>query len=385
MHDAVCDNCFTEPDIQAHIRSIATTGDCDFCGAENTQVANCDDVIDYIRECIRLEYRPVDDEDVPFDSEEDRYIVDTFDAYEIFQREFGGLPTDEMELKKRVLAALGDQLWCQKDWTMLSREEGLSSGWRVFCHAIKHETRYLFFSKRKEIEEQDREFVEPAKMLSELGSLVRSHNLFRILESGSEYFRVRWNKDGMKYASPSELGPPPIAKAKQSRMSAAGIPMFYLATKPEIALAEVKETERGTASFGKFKLLQEFRVLDLVSLPGIPSIFDSGAADSRPNLKFLRELVEDVSKPINRDDNIHFEYTPTQVVTEYFRRMFRTENGEVLDGVLYPSSRDAGENLVLFYDRRHVAGIDDDLSSRISEKRFELISVDHKEFGASGG
>jgi len=219
---------------------------------------------------------------------------------------------------------------------MLSRDEGLSSGWREFCRAVKHETRYLFFKENEEVEEQDREFVEPGRMLAELGSLVGACGLFRRLEAGSEYWRVRWDKEGKKFETPSEMGPPPESKARQSRMSAAGIPAFYLAEKPETALAETRDAGRGTASYGKFKLLRDLTVLELVKIPRIPSILNEGRAQSRPSIKFLHEFVRDISKPIERDENVHFEYTPTQVVTEYFRRAFRIEKETTLDGMQEP-------------------------------------------------
>ena len=39
--------------------------------------------------------------------------------------------------------------------------------------------------------------------------------------------------------------------------------------------------------------------------------------DPSPRLVFLHHVAEDISCPIARDDRVHIEYVPTQVVTEY--------------------------------------------------------------------
>lgn len=78
MHEAACAKCITDPYVQDHIRRIGTEGDCDFCGTKDTQVTDVEEIVDFLRERIRNEYRPVDEECPPFYREEDsllrRYI-----------------------------------------------------------------------------------------------------------------------------------------------------------------------------------------------------------------------------------------------------------------------------------------------------------------------
>ena len=54
---------------------------------------------------------------------------------------------------------------------------------------------------------------------------------------------------------------------------------------------------------------------------------------------------------MSRDGLEHVDYVPTQVVTEWFRHVFQTEDGAHVDGVIYPSARfDGGVCCVLFLD-----------------------------------
>jgi RES domain len=70
--------------------------------------------------------------------------------------------------------------------------------------------------------------------------------------------------------------------------------------------------------------------------------------DPRKLLIFLQTLGGEFSKPIERDDRVHIEYLPTQVVTEYLRGMKTKEDASV-DGIRYGSARhEGGASLVLF-------------------------------------
>ena len=51
---------------------------------------------------------------------------------------------------------------------------------------------------------------------------------------------------------------------------------------------------------------------------------------------------------------MHINYVPTQVITEYLRRAFQTDDGEPVFGLQFASSRDAaGHNVVMFLDNEH--------------------------------
>jgi hypothetical protein len=131
-------------------------------------------------------------------------------------------------------------------------------------------------------------------------------------------------------------------------MSPAGIPMFYGSVSEDTALNEVDGDDFATVA--TFSTLQSFKVLDLTRIPRVPSIFDDYQNHLRPAIKFLWDFTEDLSKKIEKDGREHIEYVPTQVATEYFRRVFRGLDEEPLRGIVYPSSRhEGGVSWVLFF------------------------------------
>jgi RES domain len=137
-------------------------------------------------------------------------------------------------------------------------------------------------------------------------------------------------------------------------MSSAGIPVFYGALDLETARQEtLAHAAAGGAEAdvrvcsGTFHTITPFRLLDLTSLPPVPGFF-SADRRNRASIGFLRSFVEDVAKPIPPDGRKHSEYAPTQVVSEYFRHVYRSRDGLPADGILYPSSRTGGSACALF-------------------------------------
>ena len=78
--------------------------------------------------------------------------------------------------------------------------------------------------------------------------------------------------------------------------------------------------------------------------------------------------------PIARDDRIHIDYVPTQVVTEYVRSA-RFPDGR-LDGIRYRSSRrEGGISVVLFADQTNVIGAHTEgYAGQKSDQWLELVN-----------
>jgi hypothetical protein len=136
-------------------------------------------------------------------------------------------------------------------------------------------------------------------------------------------------------------------------MSPAGIAMFYAAEDEKTAFLETydpKEAHMCLMTFGRFLTARSLKLLDLTSIPDVPSIFDEARFETREEIIFLHQLAEDISKPIERDDRVHYEYVPTQIVAEYFRSVFKSAR-EYIDGVAFKSSRKgAGISYCIFTD-----------------------------------
>src|SRR5690606_13318881 len=107
----------------------------------------------------------------------------------------------------------------------------------------------------------------------------------------------------------------------------AGIPLFYGAFDEMTALRETldpsKSDQNKVATVAVFKLARPIVVCDFTHLPPMPSLFDKAQRHRRPSLNFLRSFVCDVAKPIVKDGRVHVDYVPTQIVTEYFRRIYQ--------------------------------------------------------------
>jgi hypothetical protein len=137
-------------------------------------------------------------------------------------------------------------------------------------------------------------------------------------------------------------------------MSPVGIPMFYGARDLETCVAELKDPSRPSSrcTAAAFLTPRPIRVLDLTRIPPTPGLFAprSPLKNERPNLRFLNDFLQDISRPVKKDELANVEYVPTQIVTEYFRRIVRCGDGARVSGILYPSAvRPGGVCCVLFF------------------------------------
>ena len=248
-----------------------------------------------------------------------------------------------------------DIQYCKRDWQIMSPGEALTFGWENFCHAVKHETRFLFFADANEDDDAEPFQVRPGGMLTALGEVIRDCDLIQDVRVGKRMFRARGHKAGATLTEPIDLGPPPEDCAKSAgRMNAPGIVVMYASIDRETALAEAPG-DHSDFSVAEFELLKDVRAVDLTHIPPTPSIFEDGARES---LQFLHRFAEDVSQPFTPDTEIHIEYTPTQVVSEYLRHRLRDREGRPIHGLLYKSAKDTGRiNIALFIESKEVEGV----------------------------
>jgi len=254
-------------------------------------------------------------------------------------------------LREDVLEAFGDRGWVpahEEGWLSSSPSRSWGHAWQRFVHTVKHEVRF-FFSTLVVDQDQPEGFV-PAELLATIGRLACELGLVRELPVGSRLFRVRNREDGDNWKlCAEELGVPPSEKVRARRMNPSGIGYLYLAHERETALAEVLGRPPCQAGLGCFEVAFPLRVLDLGRLPEVPSVFDVDHRLEREVILFLEEFVAEVCRPVARDRQEHVDYVPSQVVSEYFAKVFRTPKGEGVDGIAYPSTvRKGGMNVVLF-------------------------------------
>jgi hypothetical protein len=146
-----------------------------------------------------------------------------------------------------------------------------------------------------------------------------------------------------------EIGPPPMRDALAGRMNARGVSVFYGATEPGTAIAELRPPVGSRVVLGRFELLHPVRLLDVRALKDVVvegSIFDPSYLRRLERAKYLERLSARISMAVMPHDET-LDYIVTQVIADYLA----TRENPALDGILYPSSQqsDRGANVVLFH------------------------------------
>jgi hypothetical protein len=155
-----------------------------------------------------------------------------------------------------------------------------------------------------------------------------------------------------------QLGSPPAALVASGRMNARGISVFYGASDPSAAIAEVRPPVGSQVAVARFAITRPVRLLDLTALGDVAeggSVFDDRLAGRLGRAMFLRSLGQRITRPVMPDDE-SFEYLPTQAIADFLA----TENEPPIDGIVFPSVQAAGDvlNVVLFHKVARVASIE---------------------------
>lgn len=221
--------------------------------------------------------------------------------------------------------------------------------WREFERLIKTEARFfsraaaahlskLFDQIDRMCTRDERSLVVDAGPDTGISQLYRA----RVFQSEAPLLKAMQNPD-------LELSAPPAWAAGAGRMNARGISVFYGATTPDIALAEVRPPVGSTVAMARFDIIRPLRLLDLTALGNVHeagSIFDPDYEYRLGRMQFLRMLSKVMAQPVMPDDQ-ETEYLPTQAIADYLA----TEGQVPLDGILFPSVQAGGNglNVVLFH------------------------------------
>jgi hypothetical protein len=173
--------------------------------------------------------------------------------------------------------------------------------------------------------------------------------------------RIFQSDDALKNAlcrPDQHLGSPPSQLATAGRMSARGISVFYGATEPVTAIAEVRPPVGSQVAVARFKIIRPLRLLDLTALANANeggSLFDSELDGRLQRAMFLQSLSTRITRAVMPDDE-DFEYLATQAVADFLA----TEQKPPIDGIVFPSTQAAGKtlNVVLFHKAARTAALD---------------------------
>ncbi|AVH45539.1 RES domain-containing protein [Agrobacterium tumefaciens] len=174
------------------------------------------------------------------------------------------------------------------------------------------------------------------------------------------------------------LGPPPAEVARAGRMNAHGISVFYGASDPLVALAEVRPPVGCDVAVARFDVIRSLTLLDLNAMREAisqGSVFDPAYLDRLQRAAFLRKLSDRITVPVMPDDE-DLGYLVTQAVADYLA----TAQEPAVDGIIFPSVQAKGEayNVVLFHKASRVRPMELPPGTRIvvnegyaSEDRWE--------------
>jgi hypothetical protein len=370
----VCANHFTDKYLQRYVQDNSISGECEYCG-QKTQVIDLRDFMEFAAGKITDYYgNPGDealylassfydnkDEEIPGFKRVGSYITpshaDNFESTADLLYELD-LTTDSEQLDTDIENCFILDEWIQHHPYMMTEGQELSFMWKMFGRMVKHEQRFTFFKRPEFTGEKLSNDNSLMDILTELGTKISEYNLCKEIDITTELYRCRFIDTGEVVDTFDKITSPPNNKAKQSRMSPAGISMFYGAFDRNTATIESSPdgiTTSGNHVVGRFTTKSKLKVLDLTDLP----LLSFWMPSDWQVIEFLYSFRNEITKPIERDDRIHIEYVPSQVFTEYLRYIYRGIKGEKIYGVIYGSSLygATSSNIVLFYNQRTSADI----------------------------
>lgn len=333
--------------IKSYIRKNYRIGYCDYCGKE-LKVISLESLLEFMMLGISNFYEDAANF-MSYDGRQGGYLGDTFNADELIQERIG-LETDPFELTEDIVNSIEDIAWSEPDMYYDNERDELMYQWSFFKNLIKHKSRYLF-QQNQSSKNAEKAFA----ILKEVGQITKNLKLIKKIEKGTIIYRCRQHHSSIVVSEKEKLVSPPEKYAiYPNRFSPSGISMLYSAFDPITAFLETisrEDKKKNTVTISKFKLKKEIYVVDFNRLPCIPSIFDFKKVKTHYLIRFLYDLVKDFTQEIKKDGKEHIEYVPAQVVTEYFRYPFNKNRQNIIEGIVYPSSKNRSESSsVIFWN-----------------------------------
>jgi len=365
----VCYDCIGNDYIKDYIKENATQTFCSYCKRnENKNISiHLDELLEIIMDGVKSEY---DDPKncMGWVSSEGGWLgaktYDNFDILDIYEAE---LEIENNKLIEDIRESIISDEWCEENPYGPREYEEHISDWNKFCEIIKHKMRFTFLVKHLSREESFETINENLvikknikiqvnniiKVLFYITENLNEIGIVREIEEGSIFYRGRTHDFYQGYKKAIDLGTAPVEAAINSnRMSPAGIPMFYGSLDTDTVYEEMRKDNNPYISIGKFIALVPLHIIDFSELPPMPTVFNPETRYLRQPIMFFNEFAEDISKSVSKDRKEHIEYVPTQVITEYFRYIFKYYDNKI-DGIFYKSAcENGGVCCVLFMENQ---------------------------------
>lgn len=363
---SICHECVGDEFLKTEIRDQGKRGKCSYCQKKIRKVVPLPWLAEQIHSTIEehfyltsneptpLEYIMLKDKDLNYDwerhgqdvnyliqeiTEVDQDVANDIQTYLSFY--FGGDPKDFEE------DPYGDEA-CYEEHPPYTY--GFRESWDFFCRQTAYRARFFNRSAERILDE----------LFSDLDSLktIDGKSVVRIAGPGTEIpyiFRARvaqtHNSIDQILKNPTkELAAPPPKYAKNGRMNAPGISVFYGATDAETCISEVRPPVGSHIVVGRFHIVRNIKLLDLNILSEIyvkGSYFDPEFQGRKGHAAFLQHLVGELTKPVIPEEDT-LKYLPTQIVAEYLSEKAKPR----LDGIIFGSSQTQKQeqNITLFHN-----------------------------------
>ncbi len=345
---------------------------CSFC--DTVGAATFDTFMEAFMVGVNNSYEQADDAGMPWEGGYvfEEAIYTSYDIADAFGWVTGGEHGDQVfeEIRDRLDP---DKVYASRWWIELEPEKAYASAWEEFREQIKHRTRFVFWAAQGIDDPRVGAGEVPvAKVLDAIGSLLEMLDLIMPLPAGTPVYRARGHADALDSAewSAADLGTNIDKNSiSSSRMSPAGIPLFYCADDVGTALAEVGHADdREYFTVGRFVTTAPIEIINLVDVPEIPSIFDPTLGKWQGQIAFLNDLVAELSRPVETT-RANLDYIPTQVFCEYFLRVFR-EGG--IRGLTWKSAAASNCGQCFALDIPHADCVNDS-DSGIGRPQLEFV------------
>lgn len=173
----------------------------------------------------------------------------------------------------------------------------------------------------------------------------------RVLSPGTELFRSQLgghravnNRGGLvsegRVEGPhrSERMKPRFDRANEGRANPSGIPVLYLATDPDTAVAELRPWPGQDVTLCKFRTVRSIRVVDC-SIEERSDYIEEPSPELR-EISVWGAINEAFARPMSPED-ASSGYAPTQTLADAF-------HSHGFEGIIHRSSCASGRNVVLF-------------------------------------
>lgn len=361
----ICHNCVGEQFLKAGIKRKGKRGQCSYC-SKTLRCYSLNQISEKIESAFKRHYVRGDQNPDPFqeammrDEESSYDWIPDGEPVELAIQDAADIPEQaardiqkflEKKYKTRHHWETGEE--CEFDSSSYYIYEHFDSDhwqseWNNFEQSLKTETRFfntlgmahlkaVFAGIEKMTTRDNRPAIAIAGPRTAMPGLYRA----RVFQSNEKLKTALCHPD-------KELGTPAPVWATAGRMNAAGISVFYGATHPNLAIAEVRPPVGSQVAVARFDFAREVRLLDLTTLGMLAtegSIFDEEYSAHLHRAAFLRDLSARIMKPVLPDD-APFEYLPTQAISDYLA----ADTVLNLDGIIFSSSQVPGDfvNVVLF-------------------------------------